>query len=96
MLKAWVTVLNSYFFDDIQSDCFTVCPGQQTDNTDLKTAGNGSAKQVSNKHVFFLKHLRKTTLSELKGQLTVSVTQLNVNQSYLLNQTTIKCKLFKY
>ena len=52
-----------------------------------KTVENGSAKQIC----VLLKTSAKTTLSELKGQLALSVTQLNVNQSYLLNQTTIKC-----
>ena len=44
MLKARVTcTVLKHFFDDIQSDCFTVCPGQQTDNTDFKN----SRKRVS-------------------------------------------------
>ena len=47
-----------------------------------KTVDNGSANQTC----VLLKTSAKITLSELKGQLTLSVTQLNVNQSYLLNQ----------
>ena len=91
MLKAWVAVRNTYFFDDIQSDYFYVCPGQQTDNRDFKNKRKLVSETGQQQTCALLKHLRKTTLSELKGQLTVSVTQLNVNQSYLLNQTTIKC-----
>ena len=46
MLEAWVAVLNTYFLDDIQSDCFTVLPGQQTDNMILKSVENRWAKQT--------------------------------------------------